>query len=84
LKKLIALFDVHIPYNINLDPVFEFIGDFKPNIVVLGGDAHDFTSLSSWVSDQSRNLDGGTIKANYLELHQKLLTPPFVKSSAQG
>ncbi len=34
MKKILALFDTHIPFNIRLDPVFEFAHDFKPDIVI--------------------------------------------------
>jgi len=75
IKKILALFDTHIPFNINLDPVFEFAQDFKPDTVILGGDMHDWTAVSLWIADQSRALDGGTIMENYEQLHQRLLKP---------
>lgn len=73
--RLVALYDVHAPHNIPLAPVFEFITDFKPNIIVIGGDAHDFGAASEWVSDQSRHLDGGIILSNYEELKRIVLNP---------
>uniref|UniRef100_A0A6M3IH50 Putative calcineurin-like phosphoesterase n=1 Tax=viral metagenome TaxID=1070528 RepID=A0A6M3IH50_9ZZZZ len=75
MKRIAALFDIHRPFNIPLDPVLEFLKDFKPHITVIGGDAHDFPSLSSWVSDQSRTLDGGTIKENLDDLNENVLKP---------
>ncbi len=75
MKKILALFDTHIPFNIRLDPVFEFAHDFKPDIVILGGDLHDWTSVCHWIADQSRALDGGTIMQNYEELNLGLLDP---------
>ena len=47
MKRIAALFDIHRPFNIPLDPVLEFLKDFKPHITVIGGDAHDFPSLST-------------------------------------
>ncbi len=75
MKKILALFDSHIPHHIPLGPVFEFARDFKPDILVLGGDMHDFGSVSHWVSDQSRHLDGGILLENYEELRRILLDP---------
>lgn len=74
-EKILAIFDTHIPFHIPLDPILEFAHDFKPNRVILGGDLHDWTSVSAWVADQSRALDGGTITSNYEELHKHLLNP---------
>ena len=74
-RKIVALFDTHIPFNIPLDPIFEFIQDFKPTEIVLGGDCHDWTAVSAWIADQSRALDGGTVKQNYSELGDTLLRP---------
>lgn len=74
-KRILALFDTHIPFNIDLDPVFNFIEDWKPNIIILGGDMHDWSSVSQWMADQSRALDGGIIWENYKELRMELLGP---------
>jgi len=75
IQKVVALFDTHIPYHVPLDPVFEFIHDFKPDKVILGGDLHDWGSVSTWLADQSRILDGGMIKQNYEELRNVLFNP---------
>lgn len=81
-RKIVALFDTHVPFNIPLDPVFEFIADFKPAEIILGGDMADWTAVSTWVVDQSRALDGGTIKQNYTELEKAVLKP--VQKAAPG
>ena len=73
--RIVYLPDLHVPFNINLDPVFEFIQDFKPTTVILGGDAHDFTSVGQWIADQSRERLGGTLKENYKQLKSVALTP---------
>jgi predicted phosphodiesterase len=73
-ERIVALFDTHVPFNIPLDPVWEFVRDFKPTIVLLGGDVHDWTAVSTWVCDQSRALDGGTINQNYDELRKVVLS----------
>jgi hypothetical protein len=74
-RRILSIFDSHVPYNIPLDTVWEFAEDFKPTEVILGGDMHDFTAVCHWIADQSRNLDGGIIKENYAELHDVILDP---------
>ena len=74
-QTIVALFDIHVPFNIPLDPVMQFIQDFKPTEVVIGGDAHDWSAVSAWVADQSRALVGGTIAQNYAELVSVVLRP---------
>ena len=83
MKKIVALFDIHVPDHINLNPVFEFIKDWKPTHIVIGGDAHSYPSVSAWDSDQSRNLDGGTIKQNHEELN-KIVLEPVRKASSKA
>lgn len=75
LEKIVFLTDIHAPHNIPLDPVFEFIQDFKPNKIVLGGDIHDFEAVSHWIADQSRTLVGGTLAQNYEGLDKIVLQP---------
>ena len=83
--KLVLLADTHIPYHIRLEPVFEFIKDFKPDKIILVGDMHDWTAVSHWIADQSRNLDGGIIQENYAELHKILLNPlKKIKNNAES
>jgi hypothetical protein len=48
MKKIVALFDIHAPYNINLKPVLNFMSDFKPDRVIFGGDSIDLAYLSHW------------------------------------
>lgn len=74
-KRILGLFDTHIPNHINLDPIFEFAKDWKPDVLVLGGDMHDFGSVSHWLSDQSKHLDSGVVKENYQSLKKYLLDP---------
>ncbi len=71
------LFDIHIPYEINLQPVFDFISDFQPDTVIMAGDGHDFGAVSTWLADQSKHLDGGILVDNFKELDEKLIKPMF-------
>lgn len=80
--KIIALYDTHIGFDykgnanhINLNPIFRFIRDFKPDQIILGGDMHDWTPASHWIANQSIQLDGQNIQRCFKELHQYLLSP---------
>jgi predicted phosphodiesterase len=45
-KKIgVFLSDIHFPDNIDLGPVFKYIKDLKPNLVILGGDIIDAKGL---------------------------------------
>lgn len=46
--KFIALFDIHHPENIPLDPIWKFAKDFKPDVLIFGGDVLDMAQLSHW------------------------------------
>jgi predicted MPP superfamily phosphohydrolase len=48
IKKVISLFDLHIPNNIDLKPICDFIKDEQPDVIILGGDFMDMESLSHW------------------------------------
>lgn len=74
-ERIVALFDTHIPHHIQLEPIFEFIGDFKPTILLYGGDMHDFGAVCEWVADQSRHLQDGILDRNFWELGKYLLVP---------
>lgn len=37
-RRVVALYDIHLPDNINLDGVIRYIRDFKPTHLILGGD----------------------------------------------
>lgn len=52
--RFVFLNDVHVPDSIELAPIFEFIHDFKPDHVVLGGDILDMASFSHWERDKPR------------------------------
>ena len=74
-ERIVALWDTHIPFNIPLEGVYEFIKDFKPTKIILGGDIHDWTAASHWIANQGGTLDSGTIKENYEELKSTLFIP---------
>ncbi|MHA1252655.1 MAG: hypothetical protein ACTSRP_21895 [Candidatus Helarchaeota archaeon] len=57
-KKIVALFDVHIPENIDLTNVLKFISDFRPNYLVLGGDLMHLNYFSKWAEMRPNDLAG--------------------------
>lgn len=73
--KILSLFDTHVPEHINLKPIMKFAHDFRPDVVVLGGDMHDFDVVSHWIANQSLSLDGKSIQKCYSELRSVVLDP---------
>jgi 3',5'-cyclic AMP phosphodiesterase CpdA len=73
--RILFLPDIHTPHNIPLENVWRFTEDFKPTVIILGGDVSDWESVCHWVADQSRILKGGTIKQNYEDLKKIVLDP---------
>jgi len=57
-KKAVVINDEHIPYQDQraIDLVFEFIGDFKPDIIDVLGDTVDFWQLSSFDKNPKRKV----------------------------
>ena len=56
LTKVVALFDVHIPHNIPLGGVYDFLNDEKPDVVIIGGDFLNVDSLSHWAMAGGKRL----------------------------
>lgn len=46
ITKTVVLSDLHMPYNIDLSYIFEFISDFKPDAIILNGDIADWDCFS--------------------------------------
>lgn len=55
-KKVVALFDIHIPNNISLEGIYNFLTDERPDILILGGDFMDMQSLSHWAMAGGKKL----------------------------
>ena len=47
-RRHVALFDVHVPHNINLSPVYGYIKDYKPTHFIIGGDFLNLEWASHW------------------------------------
>lgn len=57
IKKGIFLSDIHIPENINLTPVLNYVKDFNPDIIILGGDIIDAKGLHGVESMRADQID---------------------------
>lgn len=55
--KGIYLSDIHMPDNIDLKPVFEFIKDYKPDQIILGGDIIDAKGMHGVESMSAAQVD---------------------------
>lgn len=51
------LSDIHLPDSINLDPVFSYLKDLGPDIVILGGDIVDAKGLHGCESMKAESID---------------------------
>jgi predicted phosphodiesterase len=58
LTKVITLADLHIPNEINLDGIYEFLEDEKPDYLILLGDFMDIESLSHWSENKRLTMEG--------------------------
>jgi hypothetical protein len=88
MEKFVALFDLHYGYQVNasrhkvplhdekaLSAALQFIADFKPDHVILGGDMLDCGSVSHHNNGKSGKIEGLRILAEAKELRSKLITP---------
>jgi metallophosphoesterase superfamily enzyme len=88
LEKFVALFDMHWGYERDgsrhkvplhdekaINVAMEFIEDFKPDHVVLGGDALDCGSISHHRRGQAGNLEGLRLLAEAKELRAAVISP---------
>lgn len=88
MEKFVALFDLHYGYEIDasrhkvalhdekaLSVAMQFIKDFKPDHVVLGGDILDCGSVSHHNEKKAGKVEGLRILAEAKELREKVLEP---------
>lgn len=74
-KRIVALFDQHYPHTIPafwnhktpkvLSPVFKFIRDFDPHIIVHGGDQLDLGCVSHWNRGKPKLIEGKRLADDY-------------------
>lgn len=82
LRRFVALYDQHHPYTIpaffdqhnpkRLTPVLKFLRDFKPHIVVHGGDQLDLDVVSFWNKGKPRLKEGSRLHHDYESYNQVL------------
>lgn len=60
-KKIISLFDIHYPYNINLDWVLEFMREEEPDEIIIWWDAVDLFTISKYYDGW---IESGIYEAN--------------------
>lgn len=64
LRKVVAVYDVHVPKNINLSPLNNFLVDFQPDDFVVGGDFLNLDSISHWNDKNFANIGFSTVRRN--------------------
>ena len=75
LKKGVALFDIHSPEQNNacMNIVFEFLKDFKPDYLVLGGDQLDLNCISHHNKGKVRLTENARLKKDYRKFQKDIL-----------
>ena len=64
-KRIIALPDIHYPYNIDLSGIMTFMKDFKPTHIIFLGDLLDFSYLGRFAEGDNKGKEGKRIKKDY-------------------
>lgn len=62
ITKILAIYDSHHPYTINIDPFLEFAKDYKPDEFILGGDNWSLDIISHWNDADFKNIGFDKIK----------------------
>lgn len=72
IKRFVALYDVHYPYHIPAyynprrpSPIFNFLKDFDPHVLIDGGDALDLDIIGHWNKGKVRITEGKRLKHVY-------------------
>lgn len=72
----VFLSDIHLPFNINLNGIFKYIKDLKPQQIILGGDIIDADGtfgIDGWTADKVQS-DGLPAFERDVKLLQSLLS----------
>jgi len=71
----LALYDIHFPEHDEaaMEVVFEFIKDFKPNWIILGGDQMNFDTISGWNYRKPKLVEGKRLNREYRSFQEKIL-----------
>ncbi len=69
MKKILFKMDCHLDAKNDLNPAYrlvkKFAKDWKPDIVVDGGDLFEFEYLGSFAKDKLKSIEGKTFRADY-------------------
>jgi hypothetical protein len=78
-KRFVALYDAHYPHAIPAywnprknSPIFNFLKDFDPQVLIDGGDALDLGIVAHWNRGKPRLTEGGRLKNVYDEYNRLL------------
>ncbi len=72
LRRIVALYDTHIPDNIPLDGVIKFIKDFNPTHLILGGDFLHLESVRQLAKDRKMDVASAEFKNSVAGLNEDL------------
>ena len=63
--RIIALPDLHLPYNIDISCVESFMADFQPTHLIYLGDTLNFDCVSHWIEERLAEREGLRLKDDY-------------------
>jgi len=79
MRLAVILPDIHHPYHDKacMNAVFSFLKDYgkKLSWLILNGDAMDCETVSHWMKDKARELEGKRVKKDYKSFDEEILTP---------
>ncbi len=72
-KRFVAIYDTHFPYQIPAyynprkpeSPIFSFLKDFDPHVLIDGGDALDLDVIAHWNKGRPKLIEGKRLKHVY-------------------
>jgi len=75
MKRGVALFDIHYPEHNKacMNIVYQFLKDFKPDYLVLGGDQMDFGCISHHNKGKVRLTENARLKKDYNGFQERIL-----------
>ncbi len=71
--KIAFLTDGHYPFQIDLNPAFNFLADFKPNRIIFGGDWLDLAYLSHWQELSPGKWENRRLGADYADVRKIII-----------
>ena len=83
----IAIYDLHHPSHDKRlwSNILRYIKDTNPDVIVFGGDNQDFQTISHWIANKRRQIEGMRIKQDYAECNRDVVDPvnSLLKSDAR-